>query len=973
MDLFANGDMPNLLQRHFDLTNQREAMANRLRQGYEHIATRWRDFRSLNVGPAGDLARLMIDTTLAAIHPDRPSGDESNAWGVGRPGGTQKHADFSARWAALPDEAKRIYGDVRDAFERDWENSLRSILTARGEASGIDEATMAGVQGLRRHRPPRHGRADQGRPQGRDGPGQGAGSLLPAAPHRQVFHHRHVRLEDEDRLRRRAVELGSTPETQISSYSRVSGGWKVRYRNRVVESHNTMGEAKRAAADYKRQGGRFDWKEDPYVLARAEAAGRIGDIEGATANSLVSKLEGVSPAAAELARRFFYERVPDTSVLKQRLKRRGIAGADADMLPSFGVYARANSYHQAQVTYGRHLQETVNGMRGFAKQLAQMGLPERSAKATAVYNHLVERDRTLRDLGRRSGEVTGLGKAWAAAPQLAAFWALTGFGSVITNATQPIIFTFPTLAARHGYARSLKTMGEVYAQTGPAAVGEMMSEYGRMARGASQLKRVSPSSPEYSFFEHVTQRLPEDERAMVQRMADLNRIDFGLAADVQATAKESGGNLPVGRMLGLGPENEQRVKDVFGFISDFSFIAPQAVETMNRVVTAVSAYRLAKEDGVREPAELERYVARSLDKTQWLYSQSNKPLAFMMGGPLLRPMLTFKSYPQHVYFTMMTYAMDAARIGREQGWMKGAASEPGRVALGITAMTALFSGVSGAAFEPLWWLWKAACWWQGIDPDLTLKKAADGVFGEKLGDVARRGIPAGLGMDMSRVGISNLLLSDNGLPDTKDKLFADVGQIALGAPGGMFVGNSLDAINKWRNGDARGAASLWLPHAAGLQDMVRAWDLSQRGQVDTQGNVITPPSDVTPFDVAVRAMGFQPSGGRLTHEGRATLGLATEERKIEYAAKQEANDPRKRLLTRYARASQDGDDTSGIVQEMMAYNKRFPAMAITRQTLHRSMSALAKRQVQTQALGFAGSKQDMLIMRDIMDAYDGSS
>jgi hypothetical protein len=36
------------------------------------------------------------------------------------------------------------------------------------------------------------------------------------------------------------------------------------------------------------------------------------------------------------------------------------------------------------------------------------------------------------------------------------------------------------------------------------------------------------------------------------------------------------------------------------------------------------------------------------------------------------------------------------------------------------------------------------------------------------------------------------------------------------------------------------------------------------------------------------------------------------------------------------------------------------------------MSAMAKRQVQTQALGFAGSKQDMLMMRDIMDAYDGS-
>jgi hypothetical protein len=335
-------------------------------------------------------------------------------------------------------------------------------------------------------------------------------------------------------------------------------------------------------------------------------------------------------------------------------------------------------------------------------------------------------------------------------------------------------------------------------------------------------------------------------------------------------------------------------------------------------------------------------------------------------------MLTFKNYPQHVYFTMTTYAMDAARIGREQGWMKGVTSEPGRVALGITAMTALFSGVSGAAFEPLWWLYRAACWWQGIDPDLTLKKASDSLFGEKLGDVARRGLPAGLGMDMSRVGISNLLMSDNGLPDTKDKLFADVGQIALGAPGGMFVGNTMEAISKWRNGDVRGAASLWLPHAAGLQDMVRAWDLSQRGQVDAKGNVITPPSDVSPFDVAVRALGFQPSGGRLTHDGRAELGLASEERKIAYAAKQEAADPRKRLLARYVRAVQDQEDPSGIVAEMTAYNKRFPTMAITRQTLQKSYSAMAKRQVQTQALGFSGSKQDMMLMRDIADAYDGS-
>jgi hypothetical protein len=975
LDLFINGDLPNLLQQHFDLSQKRDAYATRMLQEYQHVTVRWRDFRSTMPDREAELARLKVDSTLASIHPDRPSDDPSNAWGVGRPGGKAKHADLSARWASLHEDGQRIFRDVRDIFERDWQRSLRSILEARMEAAGLDPTLAAGVE---TYDDINRLATDEGTKQDLKAAIDLAKVHGPYFPLRRTGKYFAVATSEWRTRVMTGVEmetLGAQPETVISSYSRVGKGvdaWKVRYRNRVVESHNTMDEAQRAADDYKRMTAKFDWKEAPYVLSRAEVAGRMGEIESTAARSLVEKLEGVSPAAAELARRFFYERVPDTSVLKQRLKRRGIAGADTDMLGSFGTYAQANAYHQAQVVHGRQLQGTINAMREFVKQLGVAGQTERSVAATDIYNHLVTRDRVLRDIGRQSQEMGSIARQWASIPQLAAFWALAGTGSVLTNATQPLMFTFPTLAARHGVARTMKAMGDVYRQTGPLAVEDALRQYGRMARGAKDLRRVSPTSPDYSFFEHATSRLPKEERDMIRRMADLNRIDFGLAADVRQVASETGSGINFGRILGLSERTGERVKDAFGFVNDFAFIMPQAVESINRIVTATAAYRLAKEDGIRNSDELDRYVARSLDKTQWLYSQSNKPLAFLMGGPLLRPMLTFKNYPQHVWFTMMTYAMDAAKVGREQGWMKGVASEPGRVALGITGMAILFSGVKGAAFEPLWWMYRLACWFAGADPDLTLKQAADNVFGEKMGDVVRRGIPAGLGMDMGRVGISNMFLSDNGLPDTKDKLFSAVGQIALGAPGGMFAGNTFDAIQKWRNGDLTGAASVWLPHAANLQDAVRAWDLMQRGQVDGKGNVITPPSSVTPFDVAIRALGFQPSGGRLTHEGKAVLGLATEERRVEYAAKQEAEDPRKRLVTRYVRALQDGDDPSSIVQEMTAYNKKYPMLAITRQTLHRSYQTAQKKQVQMQDLGFSGNKHDMMLMREIMDAYDGS-
>jgi hypothetical protein len=629
MDLFTNGDMPNLLQRHFDLTNQREAMANKLRQGYEHIVTRWRDFRSLNTGPAGDLARLMIDTTLSAIHPDRPSGPRDQRLGrraagrrrearrlLGAVGGPARRGQ-----AHLRRRARRLRARLGEQPALDPDRARRGVRDRRGDDGrrrtyddidrlDTDVQTKADLKAA----------MDLGKVHGPYFPLRRTGKYFTIATSDWK-----TRIVSDAELN----ELGSTPETQISSYSRVKdGGWKVRYRNRVVESHNTMGEAKRSAADYKRQGAPVRLEGGPLrpgprrgrrphrrhrgrrrQLAGVQAGGREPGGGGTGATVLLRAGAGHVRAEAEV------------EAPRHRRRRRRHAA-------QLRVYARANSYHQAQVTYGRHLQETVNGMRGFAKQLAQMGQPERSAKATAVYNHLVERDRVLRTIGTPLGRDDGAGQGVGG---VAAARGLLGADRVRVRDHQR--HPADHLHVPHpGRAARLRPLAQDDGRGLRAdRPGGRRRDDGRVRPHGPRRQPAQAGQPQLARVQLLRARHPAPPRGRAGDGAahggpqpDRLRAGGGRAGHGEGERRQPAARPDAGHR----PGERAAVKDVFGFVSDFAFIAPQAVETMNRVVTAVSAHRLAKEDGVRDPAELERYVARSLDKTQWLYSQSNKPLAF---------------------------------------------------------------------------------------------------------------------------------------------------------------------------------------------------------------------------------------------------------------------------------------------------------------------------------------------------------
>jgi len=226
---------------------------------------------------------------------------------------------------------------------------------------------------------------------------------------------------------------------------------------------------------------------------------------------------------------------------------------------------------------------------------------------------------------------------------------------------------------------------------------------------------------------------------------------------------------------------------------------PMAFEAINRIVTLVSAARLAKADGMSEEAAI-KYAFDTMQNTQGDYSVQNQPRWF--NNPILRPALQFKKYAQmmsHLMYDMVHRANFSTKEGRVaikqlmgiagmQIAFAGAMGLPGlEIAKAMAMVAALFGGDD-------WEEWEK--WLEGI---------AKSTMGDDLGEMFTKGVvPRGMGVaidaafgkGMGLGGIdlsSRLSLADmwTGFSEPKgsdrESVFAYFGNLMAGAPGSMAM------------------------------------------------------------------------------------------------------------------------------------------------------------------------------------------
>ena len=336
---------------------------------------------------------------------------------------------------------------------------------------------------------------------------------------------------------------------------------------------------------------------------------------------------GAPETVKDTVYQLFLTTLPDLSMRKNFIHRKKTAGFSHDALRAFSTQTFHGSYQLARLEYSDQMQKALDDMR---KARDQSSDPN---KAADVLNELERRYEWI---------MNPTSKAWANYANSISFAWYMGLApaTAITNMLQTPVVAYPVLASRFGWGKAGKALAEASAQ----------------------------------YFRHPAKfetGLPEGEQKMLAELTERGTIDKTQAHDLAAMSETPSA---------VYSDKRAKVMNVISFLFHHA-------ERFNRQVTALAAYRLARESGMGHDN-----AVIAADKAVWEahfdYSSSNR--ARWMQGDIAKVAFQFKQYPLN-----MTWML--ARNGYLT--FKGQSPEVRVIArrklTGILGMSAIFTGAAG--------------------------------------------------------------------------------------------------------------------------------------------------------------------------------------------------------------------------------------------------------------------------------------
>ncbi|NBT74087.1 MAG: PLxRFG domain-containing protein, partial [Betaproteobacteria bacterium] len=276
----------------------------------------------------------------------------------------------------------------------------------------------------------------------------------------------------------------------------------------------------------------------------------------------------------QLVTEMWLQNLAESSARKSEMRRRGVAG-EVDMLRSFTSQGRADANFLAATQYGSQIQDAMQDVHKQARQSKDR------TRASEVLNELDRRyqqtfERTSNpwlDKLRRMSSV---------------YFLATSPAYYIQNLTQPWMMSVPAMTGAHGW-------GEIHAE---------------LTKAYAEMKQVVKSGGLLNqMFDYNS--VPGDVRSAIQELVNRGKIDIGMDTEL--------GQFRV--------EGEGVVKDKINKVDKGLRLAIQKVEAINRLSTAMTAYRLERGKGRSHEQALE-YADRILTETHGDYTAFNAPRAF---------------------------------------------------------------------------------------------------------------------------------------------------------------------------------------------------------------------------------------------------------------------------------------------------------------------------------------------------------
>ncbi|HET8747332.1 MAG TPA: PLxRFG domain-containing protein [Ramlibacter sp.] len=607
----------------------------------------------------------------------------------------------------------------------------------------------------------------------------------------------------------------------------------------------------------------------------------------------------------------YIERLPDGSAASMSAHRQLVQGWDQDFSRAIIDRLGRDAFQIGTLEYGKRMAEALKTLDGERREVG-------SAQASSVYDTMA---------GRLAHEANY--SKFAKAERMVAeathvFYLGASPAFMLMNMLQTPMMSVPVMAGKFGFGRSMGAATR--------AVGDVWRLFNRdVGLDVSGAKHLTP-----------------EEKLMIGQMENLGLIDL--------TTAHTSARMARGERI-IDPKTGKEKAIAAGQKAKELLNRPvQYIESVNRGGTALAAYRLAREGGVRGRGGAKMgheaamaYAADVLRDSHVDYSAQMNPTFLRIPGA--RVLFQFQKYGLTMFHMLSRTMFDAyghpkevARL-REQLANKGLPeerraqlqesldnfltrrTEARYVLTGILGMHQLMVGAMGLPFAGLGF--SAADImrnWTG-DPEDQVDTRADfqnylaRAFGTDVATLVARGIPAAvLGVDLSRraglgdvapgtqllTNISRSRAEAGGASD----LFAKQ-LVSLTGPAGGMGQQFFKGMDKIGAGDYVEGAATMMPRA-----IFHANEAIKQGRegVEIAGKQVHEPLNTS--DAFIQFLGLPSTEVERTKEAAYSARALTGRVSL----------TRSRLIAQAAEARAAGE---GMPQEVMQFNERNPGLRIT--------------------------------------------
>ncbi len=532
--------------------------------------------------------------------------------------------------------------------------------------------------------------------------------------------------------------------------------------------------------------------------------GDTGAVDAKFMADLDAILDGAG--APEALRDAFWQRyletLPDMSIRKNRIHRKGTAGFDTDAIRAFAHNVFHGSHQLARLTYAIRMQTAVDEM---AKQAQEAPNPDR---AMAVSNEIRWRHNFIMNPSQAplSHLLTSLSFIWTMGANLS---------SAFVNIDQTFTKGIPWIAAdrelRPGVART---------------TAEIMRAMRDFTAGHGWAEKSS--------------KLTADEKAAMRAGYENGLIDRTQAHDVAGVAE-------------TGVAYSARRDSFMKFLS----WPMHQTERFNREVTFLASYRMAREKGMEHGAA----IRKASDLTWMVHfdNQSTSKPRFMQGD-IGRVAFAMKSFQANILYRIFRDLHQAVK-GESKEVQKEAI---GRLA-GTFVATALSAGVKGSiGYSTIMMIMAIAQAFAGgddDDPEQVLRKwvlehTGDTMVGRAVGGMMMDGIPGYLtGTALSgRIGMSDLWFRSSDRDLEGADAFVNLAGQVLGVPFGLGYSAYRGGENMLKGNVWRGAEGM---SPAAVRNIMKAVRYGWEGALNQRGAAVV--ENVPVADIIKQAIGFTPA------------------------------------------------------------------------------------------------------------------